>query len=52
VTADPTTMLRDVRAFEAMGVEELALVFAETDPAALTAAIEHFDAEVVKALGG
>jgi probable F420-dependent oxidoreductase len=52
VTADQATMIRDVRGFADMGVEELALVFAETEPAALTAAIEHFDAEVVKALGG
>jgi probable F420-dependent oxidoreductase len=52
VTTDPAGMVRDVRAFDGMGVTELALVFDETDPDRLSAAIEWFDAEVVKAVGG
>ncbi|MGD0122661.1 MAG: TIGR03619 family F420-dependent LLM class oxidoreductase [Candidatus Limnocylindrales bacterium] len=51
VSSDLAAMLQDVRAFEELGVEHLALVFPETDPANLAAAIERFDGEVVKALG-
>jgi hypothetical protein len=42
--------LRDVRAFEDLGVGELVLVFPETEPAKLVATIESFDREVVGAL--
>jgi len=52
VSSDLAAMLQDVRAFEELGVEHLALVFSETDPAILAAAIERFDREVVKALAG
>jgi hypothetical protein len=43
-------MLHEVRAFEGVGVEHLALAFHATDAAKLAAAIERFDSEVVKAL--
>jgi probable F420-dependent oxidoreductase len=48
--ADPEATLREIRAFEAVGVEDLALVFEPTDPAELAAALERFDGEVVQAL--
>jgi probable F420-dependent oxidoreductase len=51
VTADSAAMLRDLRAFESVGVGELVLVFPENEPADLVAAIESFDREVVKASG-
>ena len=51
VTADLPEMLRDVRVFETLGVAELVLVFPETEPPQLVAAIESFDREVVGALG-
>ena len=44
-------MLREIRAFESLGVEHLALVFEATEPAKLAAALERFDAEVVKGVG-
>ncbi len=52
VSAEPDAILRDVREYEAMGVEQLAVVFAETEPERLQLAIERFDAEVVQALAG
>jgi probable F420-dependent oxidoreductase len=52
VTTDHAAMLRDFRAFETLGVAELVLVFPETEPPQLVAAIESFDREVVGALGG
>ena len=52
VSSDLAAMLEDVRGFEELGVGHLALVFSETDPATLAAAIERFDREVVKALDG
>ena len=51
VTTDHAEMLRDVRAFETLGVAELVLVFPESEPTQLVAAIEFFDREVVGALG-
>jgi hypothetical protein len=48
--ADPEAMLHEVRAFESVGVEHLALAFDATDAAKLAAVIERFDREVVKAL--
>jgi probable F420-dependent oxidoreductase len=48
---DPAAMLREIRAFESLGVEHLALVFEATEPAKLAAALERFDAEVVKGVG-
>jgi probable F420-dependent oxidoreductase len=50
ITADHVVTLRDVRAFEDLGVGELVLVFPETEPAKLVATIESFDREVVGAL--
>jgi probable F420-dependent oxidoreductase len=52
VSSDLKAMLADVRAFAELGVEHLALVFSETEPSDLSAAIERFDGEVVKALRG
>ena len=51
-TADFGAMSRDVRAFGELGVEQLVLVFAETEPAELSAAIERFDREVVRTASG
>jgi probable F420-dependent oxidoreductase len=48
--ADPEAAVRAIRAFEGLGVEHLVLVFEETDPAKLAAAMERFDTEVVKAV--
>ena len=50
--ADPEAMLHEIRAFESVGVEHLALAFDATDAAKLAAVIERFDSEVVKALVG
>jgi hypothetical protein len=52
LSGDPQAMARDIRAFEGLGVEHLALVFDATEPAKLVAAIERFDSEVVRAAGG
>jgi hypothetical protein len=49
--ADPEGALLEIRAFESLGVEHIALVFEETDPKKLIAAVERFDSEVVKAVG-
>jgi probable F420-dependent oxidoreductase len=49
--ADPEGALLEIRAFESLGVEHIALVFEETDPTKLVAAVERFDSEVVKAVG-
>jgi alkanesulfonate monooxygenase SsuD/methylene tetrahydromethanopterin reductase-like flavin-dependent oxidoreductase (luciferase family) len=46
---DPAGMLRTVQAYESIGLEHLALAFQATEPAELVAAIERFDAQVVKA---
>jgi hypothetical protein len=50
--ADPEAMLREIRAFESLGVEHLALAFDATEPPKLVAAMERFDNEVVKARVG
>ncbi|MGA2513790.1 MAG: TIGR03619 family F420-dependent LLM class oxidoreductase [Candidatus Limnocylindrales bacterium] len=52
LACDPASMLGEIRAFEGLGVEHLALVFEATEPAELTAAVERFDQEVVKAAVG
>jgi len=52
LAGDPESMVSDIRAFEALGVEHVAVVFEPTQPAELMAAIECFDGEVVKALAG
>jgi probable F420-dependent oxidoreductase len=50
LAGDAATMLREIRAFESLGVEHLAPVFEATEPAKLAAAIERFDDEVVRAV--
>ncbi len=50
--ADPEKIIEDVRAFESLGVDHLAMVFDDTEPGQLAAAIERFDGEVVQALAG
>ena len=52
VSADHAAMVRDLRAFDSVGVGELVLVFPETESARLVAAIDAFDREVLQALGG
>jgi probable F420-dependent oxidoreductase len=49
---DPAAMVGEIRAYSDLGVEHLALVFDATEPAALAAAVERFDSEVVKAAAG
>jgi probable F420-dependent oxidoreductase len=49
--ADPEAAKAEVRAFQSLGLDHLALVFQATDPAALAAAIELVDSEVVKGVG-
>jgi hypothetical protein len=41
-------MIEQVRAFAAIGVEELAVAFEPRDPDAFVAAVERFDQEVVQ----
>jgi probable F420-dependent oxidoreductase len=50
-SGDPEAMVAAARAFAALGVEHMTMVFAESDPSELVAAIERFDDEVVKPLG-
>jgi probable F420-dependent oxidoreductase len=50
--SDPEAQLATVRAFESLGVADIALVFEATEPAELSAAIEDFDRHVVKAMAG
>jgi probable F420-dependent oxidoreductase len=52
VSADHAAMVRDLRAFDSLGVGELVLVFPETESARLVTAIDAFDHEVLQALGG
>ena len=47
---DAAAAVRAVRAYEDLGLAHLALVFDETEPAGLAAAIERFDREVVRAV--
>ncbi len=51
LSADPEKARADIDALAALGVEELALVFDETEPDRLAAGIERFDREVAKAAG-
>jgi probable F420-dependent oxidoreductase len=48
--AHPEAARTEVRAFQSLGLDHLALAFQATDPARLTAAIELVDNEVVKAV--
>ena len=48
--AHPEATKAEVRAFQSLGLDHLALVFQVTDPARLTAAIELVDSEIVKAV--
>jgi len=49
ISGTPDEMLAEVRAYEALGVEELAFAFGETDAERARNAIERFDREVVAA---
>ena len=49
---DPDARLATVRAFESLGVSDIALVFDATEPAELSASIEEFDRDIVKAMAG
>jgi len=49
---DPDARLATVRAFETLGVSDIALVFDATEPAELSASIEEFDRDIVKAMAG
>jgi len=49
---DPDARLATVRAFESLGVSDIALVFDATEPAELSASIEEFDRDIVKAIAG
>jgi probable F420-dependent oxidoreductase len=48
--AHPEATKTEIRAFESVGLDHLALVLPTTDPATLTAAIELVDSVIVKAL--
>lgn len=50
ITGSPDDMIAEVRAFEALGVEELAFSFGETDAERARNAIERFDSDVLEAL--
>jgi alkanesulfonate monooxygenase SsuD/methylene tetrahydromethanopterin reductase-like flavin-dependent oxidoreductase (luciferase family) len=50
ITGTPDEMLAEVRAYEALGVEELAFSFGETDAELARASIERFDRDVLAAL--
>jgi probable F420-dependent oxidoreductase len=51
MAGDAAAMVGQVRAFEALGLEHLALSFEATEPVELARAIERFDREVVRAVG-
>ncbi len=50
LSGSPADMIEAVRAYQAAGVSQLTFDFMETDPDAVAAAMERFDAEVVAAL--
>jgi probable F420-dependent oxidoreductase len=50
ITGTPSAMVEAVRAYEALGVEELAFSFGETDAERARNAIERFDRDVFAAL--
>ena len=50
ITGSPDDMIREVRAFEAIGVEELVFGFGETDAERVRNAMERFDREVLAAI--
>ncbi len=52
LAADAALMRRAVQEYEDVGLEHLALAFEATEPAELAAAIERFDAQVVKPAAG
>ncbi len=52
LSGDPAVMARDIRAFESLGVEHLAVVFEAGRPDKLVAAVERFDTDVVKVAVG
>jgi probable F420-dependent oxidoreductase len=50
ITGTPEEMLAEVRAYDALGIEELSFSFGETDAERARNAIERFDREVLAAL--
>ncbi|HYI23515.1 MAG TPA: TIGR03619 family F420-dependent LLM class oxidoreductase [Candidatus Limnocylindrales bacterium] len=50
VAGTPEQMVGELREFEQIGVDHVAVDFAETDPAKLVALVERFDSEVLAAL--
>jgi probable F420-dependent oxidoreductase len=52
LSGDAAAMLEEVRAFAAIGVEELALDFEPRDPDTFVAAVERFDRDIVKVADG
>jgi probable F420-dependent oxidoreductase len=50
VAGTPEQMVGELRGFEDVGVDHVAVDFAETDPAKLVALVERFDSEVLAAL--
>ncbi len=50
ITGSPDDMIRDVRAFEAIGMEEVVYGFGETDAERVRTAMERFDREVLAAI--
>ena len=50
LTGTPDDMIREVQAFESIGVEEIAFGFGETDAERVRDAMERFDREVIAAI--
>lgn len=50
LSGSPETMLAEVRAYQALGVRHLALLFDDVAPAGLTASVERFQRDVLAAL--
>jgi alkanesulfonate monooxygenase SsuD/methylene tetrahydromethanopterin reductase-like flavin-dependent oxidoreductase (luciferase family) len=50
IAGPPEAMLAEVRAFQALGVSQLALLFDEVAPAAIAAAMERFHGDVIASL--
>ena len=52
LSGDVDAVSEGVRAFEALGIEHLAIAFTDRDPGDLVGAIERFDAEVAQTIRG
>jgi probable F420-dependent oxidoreductase len=50
IAGTPEQMIGELREFQALGVDHVAVDFAETDPAKLVPLVERFDSEVLAAL--